>query len=651
MALSIKKMLKLKWLNFFYCGTSLLIVCIAYHANMTGGGFDVAAHYSLIDKIDRDFTINSRYVDNLDEMKHYPPGAHYMASFLDYLTDSPLVSMNLINILALACGWIIITKILLETGIFAVLFVGIVISLAGFRGTVLPLFGLEVVGGNFLFGQFVSTTYFLACIYFLHKSKLSLLSRVFVSVVLFYIGMFFHPSFALFYFSGSVFYFSFYKFISIRENKSSLASVVLILIYGACGIVLFVTHPYTKFATEMKLHNGHLGFSYLTKGATDLSTNGVFFIVLTWLVSGAIVLIAFFNNKLREFFGENGILISSFLFGGALLTILQVLLFEYGVIAPYVVKKNLFGIFTFLLIILAIFFEKIFLRNSSFQSKTRYYSIEIGLKFCFTPVLFIMMAMFYWSSSQSNLALIKEAQFVAHQYHLLSVGDPSYRNTVAQFHKLSMPMNWMITLSQLQVDKQSALSKAVISEDMSKLPPSSYVLSEARGDKVSDNGKLKGPFRVYSSTEYIKPILAESGKAIALNNNNPHTIDYLSKGFSSPEPWGTWSDGESAEIIFSISHKTAKPISVILSTNPWLTKGHESFNVTAFCNNTKLAEYFFKKPEIVNWTFDIPPDVLMGETNVAIKFIFTNNSSPLLVGQSADPRYLGLGMRSLQVIY
>lgn len=646
-----QKIINFKWLNYIYCGISLIIICILYYENMTGGGVDIASHYTLIDKIDRDFTISSGYVANLGEMEHYPPGSHYIASLLDKFTDSPLVSMNLINLIALACGWIIISKILLETGVLAVLFVGGIITLASFYGLVLPFFGIEVIGGNFLFGQFVATTYFLSCIYFLHKSKVSFYSQIILSILFFYLGLFFHPSFALFYFSGSFFYFLFYKFISIIEKKNSLTRVVPIIIYGFCGVLIFITHPFTKFANEMKLHNGHLGFSYFTNGATDLSTIGIYFIILTWLFSAVIFCIGLLNFKFRKFFGKNGVLLSSFLFGGSLLVILQLALLEYEVIAPYAVKKNLFGSFTLLLMIIALIFDKVIFNYILFKTYSRFNLIEEYLKLILTPALFILMATIFWSTTQTNLASVKSAQNVAHQYHLISFGDTSYRNTVAQFRDLSMPMNWLITLSQLQVDKNSILSNAVRNQDMSMLPTSSFVLSNVREDGITDNGMLEGPFRVYSSQEYVRPAIALNGHTIVLNNSNLHTTDYLNKGFSLPESWGTWSDGEKAAISFSVSKTTSKPVTVLISTNPWLTKGHESFTANAYYKDIKISEFLFDKPDIINWKFNISPDILLGETNIVIQFRFSNITSPLLVGQSADPRLLGIGIRSLQVSY
>jgi len=153
-----------------------------------------------------------------------------------------------------------------------------------------------------------------------------------------------------------------------------------------------------------------------------------------------------------------------------------------------------------------------------------------------------------------------------------SVGDPSYRNTVAQFHELSPAFNWMITLSDLQVDKLSDTYRAVRFENIAGLPDSAFVLSESRGDGTPDNGFLSGTYRVYSAKSYNSPMLAPSGMLISFNDKNPLTKRYLSEGFSLPEPWGVWSTEVQAEIKFSLSRPPTGPISVELTTNGWLAK-------------------------------------------------------------------------------
>jgi len=630
-----------------------LVIAYLYHSNLTGAGYDVGAHYSLIDKIDRDLFISSGYTANLWEMAKYPPGAHYIASFLDRLTGSSLLSMNLVNLISLFCIWIVISKLLLETGLFAFMIVASIITWTAWCGMALPILGLEVVGTNFLFGQFVSTAYFLVLMYALHRIKLNIRLSLIASLIGFYVGLFLHASFALIYFAGSCFYFAFYELIATEERKGLMWSRILsILSYGVAGALIFLAHPYTKFANEMKLHNGHLAFSYLNTIPTTLSSYSTFLIISTFLLAGLIILIYSFAPKLRKILTPNLILLSTFLLGATCIAILQLLLFYYGEVSPYVVKKNLFGIFTFSIIIVGILSETIVI-----NFLPRFYDFapfcKQAIVIVATPVLFILVSVFYWSSSQADLTEVKKAQAIAKDYHAhaQAVGDPSYRNTVAQFHELSMPMNWMITLSELQVDKLGPLWKAAQTQNMLGLPNTAFVLSEARDDGTPDNGYLTGPYRVYSAKAYNSPMLAPSEKTIVFNDKNRHVKRYLSEGFSMPEPWGTWSAEEQAQVKFALSKAPTQPISVVLTSTAWLAKGHESFTATAYFRGKQVATHEFTDSKAIDWQFYIPPQEVSTDREIVINLKFSNSTTPLRVGQSADPRKLGIGLQSLKVIY
>ena len=643
-----------------YSLSVFLVIAFLYHSNMTGGAYDVAAHFSLVTKIDRDFFIASGYTANLGEMAKYPPGAHYIAAFLNYFTDSALLSMNIVNLVSLFAIWIVIALILLETGPIALMVVSSIIGWAAWCGMVLPIIGLEVVGGNFLYGQLVSTAYFIVLMYALHRLNFSFRSNLIISIIVFYIGLYLHATFALIYFAGSCFYFLFNGLIAAKENRSIRPRILSIFGYGLAGSFLFLIHPYTKFASELKLHNGHLAFSYLTTSPIDLPFYGALFIVLTFFLSVSIILFYIFTKKFKKALSPNLILISIFLLGAACIATLQFLLFKYGEASPYVVKKNFFALFTFSIIIIAIFAEKIFIYFTP-----RFYDFvplnKRAMAIFFTPVLFVLISVIYWSSSQSSFTVIKKAQTIAKDYHARSVGDPSYRNTVAQFHGLSMPTNWMITLSELQVAKfkenstllseHSALSKAVASEDLSTLPDTAFVLSEAREDGIQDNGILTGSYRVYSAKAYNTPMLAPSGWTIIFNDKNPSAKFYLSEGFTWPEPWGVWSDEEQAEIKFSLSKSPIQPVSVVLNSTAWIAEGHESFIATAFFKGKQVGAYEFTDHKAINWQFYIAPQDIGTDQEIVIKLNFSNSTSPLMVGQSADPRKLGVGLKSLKVVY
>ncbi|MBU2080238.1 MAG: hypothetical protein KKE27_19620, partial [Alphaproteobacteria bacterium] len=323
---------------------------------------------------------------------------------------------------------------------------------------------------------------------------------------------------------------------------------------------------------------------------------------------------------------------------------------------PYVVKKYLFGAFTLFLILVVIYISvyaqqafqklklKLKLKSSSInQSKV--------LPIILTPAIFVLMISFNWSNSPVNLVSITNAQKVAKQYFNESKGDKSYRNTIAQFQNLTMPMNWLITIGELQISKWSQLSHVVVHQIPSELPDSAFVLTDVRADNLKDNGLLHGQYKVYSAEVLYGPLLVESGKKYLLNSANPDVMRFFEKGFSVSESWGTWSSEAEAELHFVVKKSINKNVSVNLTAIPWLAKGREKFIGTASVGGVKVAEREFSVPGPVEWGFEVPEKYVGANGEIVVRLNFTNPATPLSVGESEDPRVLGLGIQSLTVTY
>ncbi|WP_422669077.1 hypothetical protein [Candidatus Methylopumilus planktonicus] len=633
-------------LELFFLAIFIFIICLLFHHNVTFDATDVAGHYSLVGKIYQDFFINSGYIDHLGEMANYPPASHYLAASLNYFTGSGVVSMNLIDILALAIGWIVISKILLENNFIAFILTSISIFFILFNGFNLPIFGVEVNNGNFLYGQFVSTSYFICLIYLIYRLKLIFWQRLAFSSLGFFVGMFFHSSFALVYFSGSFIYF-FTEILRLNRTKKFIPMKLLspILIYGVLGAILFYLNPYTKFAATIRKHNGAVGFDFIS-GPYNLTVIGDSFIILCVLISILVIIFYFRNKKAGKEMNSNLILISSFLLGGSIIALMQRFLLEFGQVSPYVVKKNFFGMFTFFIITFSLLCEYYIISNVLFLRKIK---LNYFVKLLFLPLISFVLIFYYWSKPIVNLPLLLNAQKVARDYRNLSRNDSSYHNTIAQFHELSMPMNWLITNGDLQVDKWSPLSAAIVLDLVNVLPKSAFVLSEVN-PSLPDNGVLLQNYRVYTADNYNSPMIVESGNIIKLNNKNFSTHNILGKGFASPEPTGSWSVNKIAQIHFKIKD-TKKNVNVTLTGHPWVSSRKDKIKVTILIDNEILSEKNFKANELFNWSFFIPMNKIDSSGNISLRLLFDDLISPLEDKKSLDDRKLGLHLQTLMVSY
>ena len=627
-----------------------MLFSIVFAQNIPALHVDSASHYSLVDKIERDFFINQGYIENLGEMAGYPPGAHYAAAFFNIFTDSGLVSMNIVNILALALGWTVIATLLLETSVFALFLMAGIVACFSASGLAVPLFGMEVTGENFLYSQFVSTGFFIGVIYLIYKVNLPMPKRIILSLAAFYLGMHIHALFALAFFAGSFFYYIFLEYIDGSNNKLLRKNCLLIGLYSVLGSGLFFSSYYTQFANIIRKHNGSIYFTGFSNNAEDITLLSYVFIFICIFMSIAGLALYRFHHTFRSKFKANFVLINSFLLGISVLAAAQLLLLYFGEVTPYVVKKYLFGTFTLFLTLVVIYisvyvqltFQKLN-SNPANQSK--------ALTVILTPALFVLMVSFNWSESSVDLVSITNAQVVAKQYFNASKGDPSYRNTIAQFQNLTMPENWLITIGELQVYKWSQLSHVVVHQIPNELPDSAFVLTDARAGNLKDNGRLYGQYRVYSAEELYGPVLLESGRKYLLSSANPDATRFFGKGFSALENWGTWTSEEEAELRFMVEKPISKNVLVSLTTSAWLAKGRENFVVIASVDGVKVSEREFSVPESVEWEFEVPGKYVGANGVFAVRLNFTNPATPLSVGQSEDPRVLGLGIQSLTVTY
>lgn len=128
------------------------------------------------------------------------------------------------------------------------------------------------------------------------------------------------------------------------------------------------------------------------------------------------------------------------------------------------------------------------------------------------------------------------------------------------------------------------------------------------------------------------------------------TLPYLSRrGWSVPEPWGTWTDGRSSEIHVHIGGKVA-PRWVVMEVNPYIVheKGVVSQTVTVYANDHLLGSSTVNAAQLLK--FEIPPTALQSADGLLrLRFEHANPAVPHDLGLSSDRRVLALGFLRLTV--
>ncbi|MBA4711671.1 DUF6311 domain-containing protein [Citrobacter youngae] len=122
----------------------------------------------------------------------------------------------------------------------------------------------------------------------------------------------------------------------------------------------------------------------------------------------------------------------------------------------------------------------------------------------------------------------------------------------------------------------------------------------------------------------------------------------LSKGWSSPEVWGAWSEGYESNILVPDTVKNMQ-----LSVEPFLVRGkHETIKVNFYCGITELAKVSigFDSSKIINITLD--NCVKNNNGLFIIKAYIENPVQPReLIAGSNDFRFIGFGLKEIRVTY
>lgn len=126
-------------------------------------------------------------------------------------------------------------------------------------------------------------------------------------------------------------------------------------------------------------------------------------------------------------------------------------------------------------------------------------------------------------------------------------------------------------------------------------------------------------------------------------------IPYMSSGWSSPEAWGTWTDGKRAEMFFPVKGKVT---SILIDTVAMVNGASGRQDVVAFVNNeTVFAATFTRRADNV---IRINLSETMQERVAALGWLHLRFDLPLAVspkklGIGADDRNLALGLISVMI--
>lgn len=140
-----------------------------------------------------------------------------------------------------------------------------------------------------------------------------------------------------------------------------------------------------------------------------------------------------------------------------------------------------------------------------------------------------------------------------------------------------------------------------------------------------------------------------TGKRIT-TDDSAEAGDFLKYGWSTPEPWGTWSQSEKTQILLPLKFV---PQTVILEFRPFLSAQNPVQNMDITINGTPAGHYTLTEAK-TNAEITIPiPDQLKSAIResgkVLLELSLPNAASPKELGISDDTRKLAVGLVAITV--
>jgi hypothetical protein len=430
--------------------------------NISSLTVDLASHYTLVKKIEADFFINSGYVLNLGEMADYPPISHYLAASFGKVFGSPLYGLSITATLSIIVFYLALFGFLKIKGLIPIIFISILsVFSAG-----LPFVGQEIVGGNFLFPQLVSLSLFTVFAYFTVNYKGRFTKRSAIILLLMYTLMLsVHPSVAAVCYLFVVLLFSFH--LALKLPELSKKDFIPIIIFSVLGLIIFKLHPYTKFASAIKMHNGALGFDKLGIAAYDFHPAVYCMIFVALFYSFFNIVRALRRRKLNDVYFQLSLLILSF----AGIAFLQAILFSFQLVSAYVVKKNLFGMFTFWVALLVVQLRDLLHERCSFIPQ--FLLSESNFFVRATGASVVCLALLYPPNHKVSEYL--PVSTALDNFHAQSATSTSFRKTITNLD-VPMGINWLFSLGDLDVYKWSPYSHAIVHNLQNELPDDAYLI-------------------------------------------------------------------------------------------------------------------------------------------------------------------------------
>jgi len=128
-----------------------------------------------------------------------------------------------------------------------------------------------------------------------------------------------------------------------------------------------------------------------------------------------------------------------------------------------------------------------------------------------------------------------------------------------------------------------------------------------------------------------------------------NSVQYVLQGWNHPESWGTWTDGEVAEVFFFLQEPFKADLLLTASLRAFVGPLHPVVRVEVECNGHTLGDWILDSAATIEKSVLISRDISAKDRTLNFLFRIYHPASPYGLGQSTDRRLLGLGFSTLRI--
>lgn len=630
----------------------ILLVCVGvtvgHAANFHGLSLDVPHHYALVATLMSDWHFGAEPLPNLGEMNYYPNLSHRIAALVGTFLGSGLIGLHVVALVSMVAVWSVIGALLSEFGEIAGVLAGaVLLILVPFAGSG-SVHGDEIFS-NFFFAQVTAEAGAFASIWIFYRLTLRgrLSVRNLVLPVLVYMVAWAHLLPALKLVAALGVLVTRECFMAWRGRQTFPWAAVTSVV--AC-VAVVLTHPSLSAMSRISEGDGVLSFAYPSDFATLLGFAGT-----VAILSAAFLILSVFKDGMfpgvprlpLAVLGSLGIAVSALL----ILQMLALVVAGFG--SPYAVKKHMFGIYSLLLIDMAVLSGI----TASTIVRTKAGLLTFGAsaqRLAAAALPAVLAAGIFWLMVPTPVYTVPQViplQEFARNY--LAFHSPAQDQGQSLFVRADVPpvINYLVSTADLLLPRGATATRIQKGERITKESDAFRVITNP-GNPFFDrpdcrNGTFANSSNVVVDLECVwsimnAPVGPGSSFGFTASDIGP---SLLQEGWSIPESWGTWSIGNVAVLAVPRPHDGRQSI-VRLMLRGFVPSESDPVEVTVRVDGQEVDRLSLSAEE-KQVTIRVSGNIPEAGGPAMVRFDITNPRSPKELGLSSDIRSIGVGLRSL----